>query len=215
MHKLLQNLVWLVIRLLISTYKTEVRGLEHREKAKKLSPNGSFIFVMWHEQVISCMNGHRNTEPYLALASRSKDGDYAAFVARKMGFTPVRGSSNKKRQDKGGKEAMAIYVDKLKEGISGGITVDGPKGPRHKCKPGAVVMAKLTGASILPVVGVAARYWEFNSWDKFKIPKPFSKIILCYGAPIQIEADASDERVNQICEEVNQALIKLTEANSK
>lgn len=215
MHTLLQNVLWFIVRTLISTYKTEVRGTEHRQKAHALNSRGSYIFVMWHEQVIACMNGHRNTEPYLALASRSKDGDYAAFVAKKMGFTPVRGSSNKKRQDKGGKEAMALYVEKLKEGLCGGLTVDGPKGPRHKCKPGAVIMAKLTGAPILPVVAVANRYWEFNSWDKFKIPKPFAKIIMCYGEPIQVEADASEERIAQVCEEVNQSLIKLTEANSR
>lgn len=215
MHKFLQHVIWFFIKALISTYRMEIRGKEHREKARALNPKGSYIFVMWHEQVIAVMNGHAFTEPYLALASRSKDGDYAAFVAQKMGFTPVRGSSNKKRQDKGGKEAMAMYVDKLKEGLCGGLTVDGPKGPRHKCKPGAVVMSKLTGAPILPVVAVAKRHIEFNSWDKFKIPLPFTKIIMTYGEPIQVEREADDARVAEICEKVNQSLISLTEASSK
>lgn len=215
MHKLLQYVIWYFIKALVSTYRTEVRGKEHREKARTLNPKGSYIFVMWHEQVIAVMNGHAYTEPYLALASRSKDGDYAAFVAKKLGFTPVRGSSNRKRQDKGGKEALALYVDKLNEGLCGGLTVDGPKGPRHKCKPGAVVMSKLTGAPILPVVAVARHKITFNSWDKFKIPLPFTKIIMTYGEPIQVERDADESRVAEISEMVNQSLISLTEASSK
>lgn len=208
-HLVLQHLIWYVIKSLVSTYRITIKGIEHREKAKALNPKGSFVFAVWHEQVVSVMSAHAWTEPYLALSSRSKDGDYAAFVSEKMGFVAVRGSSKKKNKDKGGKEALLEYITKLNQGISGGLTVDGPKGPRQMCKPGAAIMSQQTGAPILPVAGVAEKYWQFNSWDKFKIPKPFTKITMIYGKPIQVEENASPENILEICNQVTQALIEL------
>ena len=209
LHFCLQHLVWYLVKTLTSTYRIEVRGKENADKAKLLNPNGSFIFCVWHEQVISVMRAHAWTEPYLALSSRSKDGDYAAFVSEKMGFVAVRGSSKKRRVDKGGKEAMQEYVSKLNQGISGGITIDGPKGPRQQCKVGAVLISMQTGAPILPVVGIADRYWQFNSWDKFKIPKPFSKIVMLYGQPIQVARSAPQETIENVCQQVTQALKEM------
>jgi lysophospholipid acyltransferase (LPLAT)-like uncharacterized protein len=183
--------------------------MELQLKARTLSPHGSFVFAVWHEQVVSALCGHAWTEPYLTLTSRSKDGDYAAFVSKKLGFVSVRGSSKRRNKDKGGKEAIQEYVTKMNQGVSGGITVDGPKGPRQKCKAGIVLISMQTQSPILPVVGIASNYWEFNSWDKFKIPKPFAKIILQYGEPIQINQDASPEQVEEVCELVSNALKEL------
>jgi lysophospholipid acyltransferase (LPLAT)-like uncharacterized protein len=209
MHKCLQHLLWLIVRSLISTYKIEVQGTEFRDKARTLGPHKSFIFALWHEQVISVMTGHAWTEPFLTLASRSKDGDYAAFVSEKMGYVSVRGSSRRKHIDKGGKEALMEYIAGVNKGISGGMTVDGPRGPRQKCKPGVVIVARDTGSPVLPVVAIANRYWEFNSWDRFKIPKPFAKIIMLYGEPISIESGASNERVDEVCAQVTESLKAL------
>lgn len=186
-HTILKQLIWLILKALTSTYTFEFVGREHLKKARTIHPTGSFIFSIWHEQVLSVMAAHAHEEPYIALASRSKDGDYAAHVATKFGFRAVRGSSRGRRGDKGGKEALAEYIENLSHGVSGGITVDGPKGPRHVCKPGIVIMSHKTGSPILPVIAEADRYWEFNSWDKFKIPKPYAKIKITYGEPIQIE----------------------------
>lgn len=194
-HKILQRIVWLFIKTLISTYRIELRGVHHREQAEAMHPKGAFIFAMWHEHVLGIMVAHAWTKPYLALASRSKDGDYAAYVSTKLGFKSVRGSSRKKGKDKGGKEALQEYVENLHAGNSGGLTVDGPKGPRRICKSGAVIMAKETGAAIMPVTAYYSSYWEFNSWDKFKVPKPFSKIIVTCGEPLRITDGMGPEAV--------------------
>jgi lysophospholipid acyltransferase (LPLAT)-like uncharacterized protein len=211
-HFILQHLIWYLIKMLVATYRIERRGLDKRDQAKALSPNQTFIFAVWHEQVVSVMSGHAYTEPFLALSSRSKDGDYAAFVSKKLGFYPVRGSSRKKNKDKGGKEAIQTYVAKITEGFSGGITVDGPKGPRQVCKTGVALIAQQTGSPILPVVGVPDSYWEFNSWDKFKLPRPFSRIMMEYGSPIQVEASASEADIELACEKVTQELKRLEQA---
>ena len=194
-HKLLLQLSWLIFKALISTYRIELRGTRHREQAILMHPKGAFVFAVWHEQVLGAMLAHAWTKPYLALASRSKDGDYAAHISTKLGFKPVRGSSRKRGKDKGGKEAIQEYIENIEAGMSGGLTVDGPKGPRRECKAGAIIIAKQTGAAILPLSSHYSSYWEFNSWDKFKLPKPFSKIIVTYGAPIRITEEMGPEVV--------------------
>lgn len=148
------------------------------------------------------------------MASRSADGDYAAYVSSRMGFTPVRGSSKTRktsRTEKGGKEASEEYIKKLSEGISGGITVDGPKGPRHSCKMGIAKIAQKSGSPILPGVAIASHAWILNSWDKFKIPKPFSRIDIIYADPIWVESTASDDDLLNICRQVEESLKKLEE----
>ena len=93
------------------------------------------------------------------------------------------------------------------------MTVDGPKGPRQKCKIGIVLMAQETGAPILPVVGLASSYWEFNSWDRFKVPRPFSKIKMIYGEPILVPANSTPEQLESISEQVTHALKELERKN--
>jgi len=161
---------------------------------------------VWHEHVVGLLSGHAQTEPYLTLASRSKDGDYAAFISAKMGFTPVRGSSRKGNSDKGGKEAIEEYIMKLGQGISGGITIDGPKGPRRVCKVGIVRIAQQSGKPILPIASIASKYWTVNSWDKFKIPKPFAKVTIRYAMPIHVSQDASPEEMERICVRVGNSI---------
>ena len=186
-HIILKHTIWFFLRLLLSTYKYEYRGAENLTIARSIHPKGSFIFSIWHEQVLSVMAAHAHTYPYMTLASRSKDGDFAAHIAQKLGFVSIRGSSRNKRADKGGQEALAEYIENLLNGVSGGVTIDGPKGPRHACKPGIVIMSFKTGCPIVPIVCKANSFWEFNSWDRFKLPKPFARLTIVYGKPIQIE----------------------------
>ncbi len=209
-HLLLQNIVWFFVKSLIMTYKVRWVGLENREKARAASPDRSVIITAFHGTVVPVLRAHAWTEPFAVLASRSKDGDYAAFVAKKMDFLPVRGSSKKRNKDKGGKVAIEQFLAYLKNGHSIGITIDGPKGPRHVCKPGAVVIAQKSGAPILPTAGLAASYWEFNSWDRFMLPKPFTTITVIYGEPIFVAADASPEEITAYCLQVSDVMKKLT-----
>jgi len=99
---------------------------------------------------------------------------------------------------------MQEYIRRMNEGGRGGITIDGPRGPRQVCKVGIVLVAKETGAPIVPVVAQAQAVWEFNSWDRFKLPKPFTKIVMLYGEPFTVEKDASNEKVDEYCRLVEQ-----------
>jgi lysophospholipid acyltransferase (LPLAT)-like uncharacterized protein len=191
------------VRLFIYSYRYEYSEINSVHRAKS---SGSVIFAVWHEQMIAFLTAHAWTEPYLALASRSKDGDYAAHIASRLGFIPVRGSSRNSEKDKGGKQAIEEYIQKLGSGYSGGITVDGPKGPRHFCKIGIAKIAQETGCPIIPGVAVASRHWVINSWDQFKIPKPFAKITLTYAEPIWVNKDATQEELVEVCTTVEQSM---------
>lgn len=209
-HLILQHILWFFIKLLFSTLKVEFKNKKDFVAARGHHPDRVFIFAVWHENVVSTLRAHAWSEPLLTLSSRSKDGDYANFVAQKLGFIGVRGSSKKGKRDKGGKEAVNKYISMFKEGYSGGITVDGPRGPRQVCKPGVAFIAQQTGAPIIPVCGKASSYWEFNSWDRFKIPKPFATITVSYGAPIIVPPEATTEEVEKICAVVTERLKKLS-----
>lgn len=191
---------------MISTYRFEYAETNdvYLTRAK-----GPFIFAVWHEFGVGFLFGHGWTKPFSVLASRSKDGDFAAYISQMLGFIPVRGSSKKKNVDKGGKEAIEVIVQNLKEGISGGITVDGPKGPRRICKVGVARMAQLSGAPIIPGLGLASSFWTINSWDQFKVPKPFSTIKITYAEPIWVRPDATPEELLQACELVGKEINAL------
>ncbi len=203
-HTVLVRLSWIIIRSLIFTLRYEFKGPCLLSKNKH-NPK-PFIFAIWHEHIIGFLSAHAWTEPVLTMASKSQDGDFAAHMAFKMGYVPVRGSSRKKNVDKGGKEALEEYLEKLALGIKGGITVDGPRGPRHVCKMGIAKIAQKSGCAIIPGTSVATRYWTINSWDKFKIPKPFSKVVIRYGEPIWVSENATDDELMEICRVVEREL---------
>ena len=208
-HIIVQHILWWLFKPLLKSYRFETRGMEHRLAAQKIHPRGGYLLPVWHEQVFMVLGAHAWTEPFMSLASRSKDGDYAAFICRKLGFICVRGSSRKKNKDKGGKEAMLEYIRLVSEGGRGGITVDGPRGPRQVCKVGVVLIAKETGAPIVPIVAMGRPVWEFNSWDRFKLPRPFSKITIVYGEPFTVDKDATPEQVDEYCRLVEKRLKDL------
>ncbi len=208
-HKIIQYIAWFFVKALISTYRFEREGMEHLETAKKHHPKEAVLIACWHEQMIAFLSAHAFAFPYMAMASRSKDGEYAAFIAAKMGFIPVRGSSRRRGKEKGGKEAIDIYISNMNEGGRGGITIDGPKGPRHTCKPGIVLIAQQTGAMIIPGAAFPKNYWEFNSWDKFKLPVPFTRIKLRYAEPFAVSAELSANQIGEACKKVEAGIKSL------
>ena len=88
---------------------------------------------------------------------------------------------------------LAIWHQNLFSGIlaPGAVTVDGPRGPAHQVKPGIIEMARLAGVPVVPYLTLAQRYWTFRSWDAFRLPKPFTRVEVCYGAPIPIPPDTA------------------------
>jgi lysophospholipid acyltransferase (LPLAT)-like uncharacterized protein len=114
------------------------------------------------------------------MISRSKDGDLLAPFVKSMGHEVVRASSSR-----GASAGLMEMVELMeKENCHGAMAVDGPKGPVYKAKPGVLYLAKKADNIIVPVLGNTKRFYRFNSWDKFIMPKPFAKIDLHLLSPI-------------------------------
>ncbi len=186
---MLNQIIYAIVRLLSCTYRYHLHDTHHIEEAKKLSPSGGYLFAIWHQNLFQGITAQTGTE-HVVIVSRSSDATPVAYTCAKLGHKVCRGSSRAKDgRDKGGKAAMEEMVDVLKTGIPGAVTVDGPKGPAREVKPGIISMAQKSGSTIIPYSPIASSYWEFKSWDKFRLPKPFSRIDIYYGTPLVVEAE--------------------------
>lgn len=165
-----------VIRLYTNTYRMTVEN--EREWVDHLEAGGLVLLCAWHQQFFSAIHHFQSYAPYRPslMISKSKDGDIIARVAEKSGWHAVRGSSSR-----GGGSALKEMVERLRRSRLAGHVVDGPRGPAGIVKPGAISLARSTGAVIVPVFTSADRAWYFNSWDRFMIPKPFARVTLRFG----------------------------------
>lgn len=151
-----------------------------------------YIFALWHGELFPLAAYAKRFDCRFAIiVSQSKDGEFIARFLERNGHTTIRGSSSR-----GGVKAL-IQTKRLilKEKLIGGITVDGPRGPRHKAKDGVILLAQRTGAQIVPLRASVSRKKVFNSWDKFVVPYPFSKCHFHVGEPMDVTTDKLDKDV--------------------
>lgn len=192
---------YLIARILYATYRFRYFGAENYFAAKRLHPKGAYCLASWHEHALAGVLGQKGV-PYCFLISQSKDGEYVNFISKHFGYHTARGSSSR-----GGKEARRILEDKVSQGISPAFTVDGPRGPRRKCKLGVLVTAKNTNTAILPVAAVSNKPWVFaKSWDKTKIPRFFAKISYQFGKPIIVPENLADNDFEAFLQKLNAAI---------
>ena len=150
---------------------------------------GTVLLCAWHQQFFSAIRHfrqYRRFGPHIMI-SRSRDGELIAGVARRTGWHPVRGSSSR-----GGREAMRGVIDELKKSRLAGHIVDGPRGPAGKVKAGVIRMAHAAGAAVVPFYISADKAWYFNSWDRFMLPKPFSRVTLRFDRMVHLDADVDE-----------------------
>lgn len=137
------------------------------------------VYALWHRDLL-LLTLHRMNTNIAVMVSVSQDGQLIAGPLKHLGYRPVRGSSSHK-----GSQALKEMV-RLARDHSLAVTPDGPKGPVGSIQPGLFQIALLAKVPIIPVVAEANREWVFNSWDRFRCPKPFSRLTINYGAPIQV-----------------------------
>ncbi len=161
---------------------------------------GKYIYAMWHHNTIAGIMSQWGEE-HTILLSRSKDGDLMEFCAKKLNFKAARGSSSR-----GGKQAKAIMIENLKQGIPAAITPDGPRGPAKIIKLGVLDIARMSGAAIIPMSATSDDYWELRSWDKFRIPKLPSKTIIRYGEPLFIPSETKYDELSSFKKELEKRI---------
>jgi lysophospholipid acyltransferase (LPLAT)-like uncharacterized protein len=140
-----------------------------------------------------------------AVVSASRDGQYIADFISILGLRSLRGSSSKS-----GARAQHQAVNALREGLNVCFTPDGPRGPKYQMKNGPVQLASLTQAKILPLSINFSRCWSVKSWDNFQIPKPFCKVRLVFGSPVEVPPGLSREEMELYRKKAEDALMAIT-----
>lgn len=162
------------------------------------------IFVFWHDQLLPLVWVHRN-EGIVVLVSEHDDGEYIARLLERYGCSTVRGSSTR-----GGASGTRGLVRAAREGKDLALATDGPRGPRHRVKDGALLVAGLTGLPLVPIGVSAEPAWRLPSWDRFLVPKPFSTVAVVWGEPIRIHRDASRAELRERARGLEGVLSGLT-----
>ncbi len=162
----------LLLRLLRKTLKFEAINQETSDRIR-------CIYMFWHRNLL-LMTLQRIDQGAAVMVSSSKDGEMIAGPLSELGYIPVRGSSSRK-----GSMAMREMI-RMSKTISLAITPDGPKGPCYTFHPGLFQIAYLAKIPIVAVAVNANKEWLFNSWDKFRFPKPFAKLTMIYSDPIWV-----------------------------
>jgi len=191
-----------LIRILGTTWRMEIRGGEHLEQARKMSE--SVIFVFWHGRLLVLSWSHRGSKVYI-LASEHYDGDLMGKTIEWLGFGHLKGSTTR-----GGTRALRELRSLLGGGQDIGLTVDGPKGPRGKVQQGATELSRLASSAVLPVSDTACGRKIFGSWDRFQVPVPFARVIVEYGEPLIVPAGAGAEERERLRIELERRLGELT-----
>jgi lysophospholipid acyltransferase (LPLAT)-like uncharacterized protein len=145
---------------------------------------------------------HKHRKGYM-LISRHGDGRIIAAAIRLLGIRSVAGSSSR-----GGMAAVRELVRRSQEGADIGITPDGPKGPRYVCKDGVVSLGLLSGVPIYPLSYSTKHCWRLKSWDGMIIPRPFSRGVAIFGAPIQV---TQADNLEEVRTRIQEALHAITE----
>ncbi|HTX23571.1 MAG TPA: lysophospholipid acyltransferase family protein [Steroidobacteraceae bacterium] len=185
-----------------------VQGIEHLTEALSRSP--SLIPCYWHQHQLHCANallaqGSRGLRVGW-LVSPSVDGELGAMMVRRFGGVAIRGSST----HTGARALRDYYQALVKDNVSPIITPDGPRGPRFKFKPGAILLAQMSGRPILPMAYAASRAWLVK-WDKFVIPVPFCRIAIAIGPPRYVPRVVDAAGLEQLQEVMAQELKRLYE----
>jgi len=161
---------------------------------------GPEIYCFWHQCVLPCTMYFRHALAVI-LISRSFDGELITRVLRMFRFGAVRGSSSRS-----GGEGLMGLKHVIEAGRTAIFTADGPRGPIYQTKLGPIKLAQLTGAPIGSFYLLPERAWTLNSWDRFLLPKPFTRICVSWAQWTHVPRDLCPEQFEPKREELNAAL---------
>jgi lysophospholipid acyltransferase (LPLAT)-like uncharacterized protein len=189
------------LRLYLSLLRVNVIGEE--VLLQHLANHGRIIAALWHQRFLPALAYVTKFRKLrlCVMISQSKDGDLIAPIAKRLGLEPVRGSSSR-----GGKKALATILKTLEDRPGVVHIVDGPRGPKGEVKPGLIGMAQATGAAIIPVFVSAQRAWVMGSWDRFLVPKPFSRVKIRWGQPFFVPRTSDPESFERYRKEIESRL---------
>lgn len=224
--RLVGGAIWLfallvvgLFRILDSTINLSISGYEH--VAAILRMQRQVLVVVWHGRGLLPVFFFQGL-PLLVYSSYPRDGSFRG-IARPMrrltlaalqhlGYQ-VFDAATYPSEPRG----VIRFLQLLQRGRGGVIAADGPGGPMFRAKPGAVFMAKKTGVALLPVGAAMRDKVALDSWDRFEIPRPFTRAALVIGELVEVPADIDDataERLSAHLETMMNALMARAEAKA-
>lgn len=200
-------LCWMIslyMRLVRRTGRWRVDG---EDIASRLASDGRpLIVVFWHGRMMMTPFGWRHGNRVHVLSSSHRDGQIASRTMGHFGVRTVFGSTRR-----GGASALLRLNRVLRHGDIVAIAPDGPRGPRMRANAGAVHLARLSGARIIPLTFSAGPAHQFSSWDRFLLPLPFCRGVILWGQPIEVPRDADDEALERNRGTLERDLTALTD----
>ncbi|MGA8670601.1 MAG: lysophospholipid acyltransferase family protein [Terracidiphilus sp.] len=194
------RIVWALLSVVGRTWRFDViaePGVIPVRDGKKAGPE---IYCFWHQCVLPCAFYFRGSGAVI-LISHSFDGELITRILRMFGFDAVRGSSSR-----GAREGLLGLAHVIESGRTAIFTADGPRGPIYRTKMGPVKLAQITGAPIGAFHLQPQRAWILKSWDRFLIPRPFTRICVSWANWTKVAADLPPENLETKREELNAAI---------
>jgi lysophospholipid acyltransferase (LPLAT)-like uncharacterized protein len=194
------RVVWILLWLLGLTWRFETITEEGAIARPYGEGAGAEIYCFWHQCVLPCAIYFRRSGATI-LISRSFDGELITRILGLFGFHAVRGSSSRNAR-----EGLLGLKQVLESGRPAIFTADGPRGPIYRTKMGPIKLAQLTGAPIGAFHLEPEHAWTVQSWDRFLIPKPFTRIVVSWARPTLVPADLPADEFETKREELNAAI---------
>ena len=195
------RVVWALVWIVSRTWRFEVIAEEGVTPLLDGLGAGAQIFCFWHQCVLPCTVYFRRTHATI-LISRSFDGELITRILQLFGFRAVRGSSSRNAR-----EGLLGLRRVIESGTPAIFTADGPRGPIYQTKMGPIKLAQTTGAPIGGFHLQPEHAWVFSSaWDRFLVPKPFTRICVSWGPWTRVPANLPSEQFESKRQELNTAI---------
>jgi len=169
----------------------------------------NYIGALWHNRLLIFPIVLRRFFPQrhgAALISASRDGDLLADGVKRFGYDVIRGSSSRL-----GASAILQLTQVLASARDVVITPDGPRGPAYELGPGIIFLAQRSGAAVLPMNLEYSRCWRLGSWDRFIVPRPFSKVRVLINEPHRVRSTTTLEEFESERLALQDAMMALVE----
>ncbi len=194
------RLMWILIWINGLTWRFEVIAEEGVTPVLDGERPGPEIYCFWHQCVLPCTVYFRASRAII-LISRSFDGELITRILKLFGFGAVRGSSSRS-----GREGLLGLKRTIEAGRTAIFTADGPRGPIYQTKMGPIKLAQTTGAPIGAFHLEPERAWVMGSWDRFLVPKPFTRICVSWAPWTHVPHHLPAEEFETKRQELNDAL---------
>lgn len=196
----LPRMAWVLTNIWGLTWRFEVIAEEGVTPVLYGQVPGPEIYCFWHQCVLPAFFYFRHSRTVI-LISQSYDGELIARTTSLFGYGTVRGSSSR-----GSRDALLGLKKVIAKNRSAIFAADGPRGPIHQSKMGPVKLAQMTGAAIRVFHLEPEHAWRLRSWDRFMIPKPFTRIVVSWARDTRLPADFAAKDLEPWREQLNAAL---------